>query len=211
MSNVHLIIKKTVIQARKLGRGAARSQWKKPRVPQGFPPSLFVRNRSIEHMKFLFFFPTILNFPSRSFLDRILLPKIGEWKCRELEGIDKSRRSKESRDDAILYGKQESQIIEESVRKENECRVIFLFTLKSTHNYIRPISESESSYDRLPRHSNWTTFRGGARRYARNARRSIVRRVSHAETNGRVRSTRLTQNSRLVLNVSSTVTRHVYF
>lgn len=33
VENVHLIIKKTVIQARKLGRGAARSQWKKPRVP----------------------------------------------------------------------------------------------------------------------------------------------------------------------------------
>lgn len=36
VSNVHLIITKTVIQARKLGRGAARSQWKKPRVPREF-------------------------------------------------------------------------------------------------------------------------------------------------------------------------------
>lgn len=48
VSNVHLIIKKTVIQARKLGRGAARSQWKKPRVPREPPSSSVrpIRNRS---------------------------------------------------------------------------------------------------------------------------------------------------------------------
>lgn len=61
--NVHLSIKKTVIQARKLGRGAARSQWKKPRVPQEFlsfvseridRSAVFDRSREREYQFFFF-------------------------------------------------------------------------------------------------------------------------------------------------------------
>lgn len=56
-----------------------------------------------------------------------------------------------------------------------------VYSYVEKHAQLRPVSESESSCGCSPRHPNWIFgrgFRGGARRYARDARRPIVKRVS---------------------------------
>lgn len=100
MLNVHLIIKKTVIQARKLGRGAARSQWKKPHVPREFPSSP-IRPELIDHIDrvdFPFFRSSSILSHDLPLLWSRTPAKIGEWRIEGLEGIDRSEQSEESRD-----------------------------------------------------------------------------------------------------------------